>query len=208
MCGIICYLVIRSILIGTRIKKHKDVFWLNEVVNFLFVLYLCLVGSVTLFPIPIGIPSDPVYDHRSINLIPLVSIMKNVSQIGIAYGGDSVFMIELIIRNVGGNILLLMPFGFLAPIVWISFKYFKKTLLFGLGISICIEVLQLVESLEGGWGRITDIDDVICNVIGVMIGFFIYRVTFKIVEKYQIKILQRLNSKGSILLVKDNKIEI
>jgi glycopeptide antibiotics resistance protein len=71
-----------------------------------------MVVSVTLFPIPIGFHSNTENVYRSINVIPLVSIIKSISQIGIAYDGDAQFMIVLIVRNVGGNILLLMPLSF------------------------------------------------------------------------------------------------
>ncbi|MBD1383092.1 VanZ family protein [Metabacillus arenae] len=194
--GVICYLVGRGILIGIKFKKQKQVNWLKEVISFLFVIYICMVVSVTLFPIPIGFHSNIENVFRLINVIPLKSIINNSSQIGIAYNGDVQFMIGLIVRNVGGNILLLMPLGFLVPILWGKFKQFKKIILLGFVISISIEFLQFFESLAGGWGRITDIDDVICNVSGVILGYFIHKLIFIIVDKYQLKILQNLNSKN------------
>jgi glycopeptide antibiotics resistance protein len=197
--GVICYLVGRGILLGIKYKKQKQVYWLKEAIRFLFVIYICMVVSVTLFPLPIGFHSNSENVYRLINVMPLVSIINNIGQIGIAYGGDAQFMIGLIARNVGGNILLLMPLGFLAPIVWNKYKHFKNIIFLGFVISITIETLQFMESLAGGWGRITDIDDVICNVIGIILGFIIYKFTFKIVDKFQIKILQKLNSGNSEL---------
>jgi glycopeptide antibiotics resistance protein len=73
------------------------------------VIYILMVISVTMFSIVIGMNEG--FSFRSVNLIPLVSIFSEIRQIGTAYGGDSVFMIKLIVRNVGGNILLLMPLG-------------------------------------------------------------------------------------------------
>ncbi|MCU5376193.1 VanZ family protein [Bacillus cereus] len=194
LLGVICYLIVRSIFIGVRSKK--DVNWWKELISFLFVIYIGMVIAVTLFPIPIGFPTGIENIRLSINIIPFASIIKDIGKIGIAYDGDVLFMIGLIVRNVGGNILLLMPLGFLAPIIWDICKKIKNTILLGLAISISIELLQLIESLFSSWIRITDIDDVICNVIGSIVGYFIYKITLMLATKYNIQVLNKTNSKG------------
>ena len=108
--GIICYLIVRSILIGVISKERIN--WWRELICCLFAVYICMVVAVTLFPLPIGFPSSAENLSRSVNVIPFASIIKDINQIGSAYGGDALFMIALIVRNVGGNILLLMPLGF------------------------------------------------------------------------------------------------
>lgn len=85
-------------------------------------------------------------------------------------------MIGLIVRNVGGNVLLLMPLWFLAPIIWDKYNKLKNTMILGVVTSFSIEILQLIESLMSGWRRINEIDDIICNVFGAIIGFYIYAV--------------------------------
>jgi len=171
--GVICYLIVRSIFIG--MKSKKGVNWWKELISF----------------------STGIENIRlSINIIPFASIIKDIGKIGITYDGDVLFMIGLIVRNVGGNILLLMPLGFLAPIIWDKFKKIKNTILLGLAISISIELLQLIESLFSSWIRITDIDDVICNVIGSIVGYFIYKITLMLASKFNIQVLNKTNSKG------------
>ncbi|MCC2377723.1 VanZ family protein [Bacillus wiedmannii] len=192
--GVICYLIVRSIFIG--MKSKKGVNWLEELISFLFVIYIGMVVAITLFPIPIGFPTCIENIRLSINIIPFASIIKDIGKIGIAYDGDVLFMIGLIVRNVGGNILLLMPLGFLAPIIWDKFKKIKNTILLGLVISISIELLQLIESLFSSWLRITDIDDVICNVIGSIVGYFIYKITLMLASKFNIQVLNKTNSKS------------
>ncbi|MED3398545.1 VanZ family protein [Bacillus wiedmannii] len=192
--GVICYLIIRSIFIG--MKSKKGVNWWKELISFLFVIYIGMVVAITLFPIPIGFPTGIENIRLSINIVPFASIIKDIGKIGIAYDGNVLFMIGLIVRNVGGNILLLMPLGFLAPIIWDKFKKIKNTILLGLAISISIELLQLTESLFSGWGRITDIDDVIFNVIGSIVGYFIYKITLMLASKFNIQVLNKTNSKG------------
>ncbi|AYF84304.1 VanZ family protein [Bacillus thuringiensis] len=183
--GVICYLIVRGILIVTKNKKH--VIWWKEIISFLFVVYICMVVAVTLFPLPIGFPSNLENLNRSVNIIPFASIIKDINQIGSAYDGDALFMIGLIVRNVGGNILLLMPLGFLAPILWDKYKKFKNTILLGFSISASIELLQLIQSLFSGVGRITDIDDVICNVLGSIFGYCIYKILLKLSTKFNIR---------------------
>jgi glycopeptide antibiotics resistance protein len=190
---IICYVVVRSILIGKKYRNNDQVNWLKEIIKFLFVIYISLVFSVTLFPIPLGFHYAYENLFRSTNVIPLANIIKNISQIGTAYDGD-VFMISLIVRNVGGNILLLMPLGFLAPILWNKAKGLKTVTFLGLAVSITIELLQLLESFGGGWGRVTDIDDVICNVVGAIIGYLFYVLIIKTGDKYKIRLINNLNT--------------
>ncbi|HDR7861969.1 TPA: VanZ family protein, partial [Bacillus toyonensis] len=125
--GVISYLIVRSILIRMKNKKHVN--WWKELIRFLFVVYICMVVAVTLFPLPIGFPSSAENLNRSVNFIPFASIFKDIGQIGSAYDGDVLFMIGLIVRNVGGNVLLLIPLGFLAPIIWDTYKKIKNTIL-------------------------------------------------------------------------------
>ncbi|MED2793349.1 VanZ family protein [Bacillus wiedmannii] len=194
LLGVICYLIVRIIFI--TMKSKKGVCWWKELISFLFAIYIGMVVAVTLFPIPIGFPTSIEHIRLSINIIPFVSIIKDIWKIGITYDGDVLFMIGLIVRNVGGNILLLMPLGFLAPIIWDKFKKIKNTILLGLAISISIELLQLTESLFSGWGRITDIDDVVFNVIGSIVGYFIYKITLMLASKFNIQVLNKTNSKS------------
>jgi glycopeptide antibiotics resistance protein len=187
---IMSYVVVRGILVGKKYRNNIQVHWQTETAKFLFVIYISLVISVTLFPLPIGFHYE--YDNlfRSINIIPFVTIINNFSQVGTAYDGDVFFMISLIVRNVGGNILLLMPLGFLVPLIWNKAKGFKEVTLIGSAVSIAIELLQLIESLGGGWDRVTDIDDVICNVAGTIIGYLIY----VLITKSGVKYIMRFNN--------------
>ncbi|WP_059174024.1 VanZ family protein [Bacillus sp. FJAT-27445] len=187
--GVLIYLIVRSIFIGWQYRNQVQIYWLKEILKLVFGIYICLVISVTLFPIPIGFENDYKNLFRSINVVPIVSIIRDISQIGTAYEGDVYFMISLIVRNVGGNILLFMPFGFLVPIVSKKIKDLKTVTILGLAMSVTIELFQLLQSFGGGWGRVTDIDDVICNVIGVVLGYLIYVLIIKTGEKFKIKAL-------------------
>ena len=72
--------------------------------------------------------------------------------------------------NSFGNILCLVPFGILFPIVFSKKQSFVKTVLIGMLFSISIETLQFL--LETG---VRDIDDVFFNTCGAILGYLIYR---------------------------------
>lgn len=68
--------------------------------------------------------------------------------------------------NLVGNIILLVPVGFLIPFIWRNIAW-KSSLAIAIASGLIIELLQVV--LHVG---IFDIDDVILNAFGVMIGFW------------------------------------
>ncbi|MFF3025643.1 VanZ family protein [Gottfriedia sp. NPDC057948] len=181
---ILCYLILRAIILILKMKNKKTIFWFKEFIGLLLVIYTLMVISVTIFPL-YNIPNGKLqFPYWSINYIPLTSIIRDISEVGIAYSGDAVFMIKMIVRNVGGNILMFMPLGFLVPILWGNCKRLKNILMIGLIVSLSIESLQFVECLLGvGLGRKIDIDDVICNVFGTILGFLIYKLLLLFLSK-------------------------
>ena len=82
--------------------------------------------------------------------------------------GDKGWMIASI--NLVGNIALLVPLGFLAPLIYRHLTW-KVSLALGVAAGLCIEVMQTV--LRVG---IFDIDDVILNALGVMIGSWAFAI--------------------------------
>lgn len=72
------------------------------------------------------------------------------------------------------NIFLFMPFGFLCPMISVNYKKARNTLLLGLGLSLAIEVSQLF-TLH----RASDIDDLLTNILGTVIGYLCFRLFVK-----------------------------
>lgn len=199
LVGMTLYFFIRGSFVLRKYLKKEHNLWGKETLLFLFALYLCMVVSVTLFPFPIiydrEIDSGLSTAYMTVNWVPLVAVFHDLSQIGVAYSGDTWFMVGLIIRNIGGNILLLMPLGYLVPLLWESFKL-KQTLLLGLCISVLIEFSQYWEIKIGAFGRVTDIDDVIFNVLGSYLGYMFYKLTIMIFKNFVQPIVARKNSKS------------
>ncbi|MFT3947782.1 MAG: VanZ family protein [Agriterribacter sp.] len=75
--------------------------------------------------------------------------------------------------NIIGNIALLIPIGFLLPLVYNKMNW-KKTLVFAISAGLSIEVMQVVFNVG-----IFDIDDIILNALGVIIGYWASSVFLK-----------------------------
>jgi glycopeptide antibiotics resistance protein len=70
-----------------------------------------------------------------------------------------------------GNLLLLLPVGLLGPIAMPAMNGWLRVLLVALVLSLAIEAAQLVVP-----NRMADVDDVLLNVIGALLGYAILSV--------------------------------
>ena len=71
--------------------------------------------------------------------------------------------------NLIGNIAMFIPLGIVWPAVFKNLDTHTKVIAAGMGASLCIELLQLPF-----YARTSDIDDLILNSIGFLIGYGIY----------------------------------
>jgi len=84
----------------------------------------------------------------------------------------SVRRFPVFLINIVANIVVFIPFGGLAPLVYPRrFAMFKRTLLTFALIILLLEVLQLL--LQVG---MFDVDDILLNCVGIAIGFQLHRV--------------------------------
>ena len=67
------------------------------------------------------------------------------------------------------NVILFVPLGFFLPFLCYRFGKLKNTLLFGFLTSFSVELLQLFTY------RKTDINDIITNTVGTLVGFLAFR---------------------------------
>lgn len=63
------------------------------------------------------------------------------------------------------NVLLFVPLGFSLPVLWRKYASAGKTLLFGFSVSLLIEVLQIFTY------RASDVNDLMTNTLGTLIGW-------------------------------------
>ena len=154
-----------------RLKKGKSFTYL--LLFTIFYVYLFKVLDYTIFQfqsllvIKHFIPNlmlrgaDP---GKSLNLIPLATLTAADVKTSLL------------------NILLFIPFGFGLP--FITNLRMRNVVIVGTLASIAIESLQLITGLIGGITfRIADINDVIFNTVGVIVGCILYSVFMHICRR-------------------------
>lgn len=167
------YVIIRSIILK---KKGKKINWYREIALLLFVLFLVGLASQTIIPkFEFGmhglfIVKDGI--HKT-NLIPFKVLFETYNEV-FAHKYINYFIINFL-----GNIIMFMPIGFFAPLLWKLSN--KEIIVLGFCISLFIESSQLFLA------RGTDIDDLILNTIGVMLGLLLYRILYKKFKNFMIK---------------------
>ena len=97
------------------------------------------------------------------NLTPF----KTVGDFFFSRGSQS---IEVIVYNLLGNIIVFVPLGFLLSLTFNKKKTFIKVVFCSFLIVLTAESLQLVTRLG-----VFDIDDLILNLLGACVGYFIYK---------------------------------
>lgn len=124
----------------------------------IFFIYLVGVIKFTQFPIYLSEYMRAEMGQtvwRDMNLIPLVTLKYAVLNTSLL------------------NILLTIPFGFGLPFV--SNLRFRRVIIAGAIFSIMLEFLQLATALIVGFTfRVVDINDVIFNTIGAVVGYALF----------------------------------
>lgn len=83
---------------------------------------------------------------------------------------------RLFLKNVVGNMLMFLPYGFFVS-YFLQLKKPWSIFLLSLLCSCTIETIQLVI------GRVFDVDDILLNVVGGMIGYILYCLIKKCKQK-------------------------
>lgn len=175
------YMVMRIIFIKRRKQSFDKK---REIMLAIFTLYIVAIASQTIIPKWVmGVDIDTgkfffdVYMSNGwvgTNTIPFRTISGYLKVNEYMDGWDSIA-----IANLLGNIFLFSPIGFFVPLLWRRMDSFKPILFIGLGVTCFIEGTQYFI------GRSADIDDIILNTIGVIVGYGVYLVwkVFALQEK-------------------------
>lgn len=170
--GLPIWIIVRVFAMWFKKKRGKMILAKREILLNLFFVYLLCVLAVTFFPLYISW-GEFRETWFSINVVPVYSTINDIMK---TTGDSNItnFMMKFWVKNIGGNILLLLPLGTMLPMMWKRFESIKKTIIFGFCFSLCIEVLQLLSGFIGVWGRAFDIDDILLNTVGTFLGFIIF----------------------------------
>ena len=146
----------------TKVIINKDHFtFYKEFYNFLFIIYILLLYYLLL---------STEKAASGINLIPFKEMTR--------YSIGS----ELFFYNVVGNIVLFIPFGYFVS-DYLKAKKIHHILIVSILISLTAETIQYKI------GRAFDVDDIILNVIGAILGFMFY-ISIQAIKNHLPKFLQ------------------
>ncbi len=121
------------------------------------ILFACYLAAVFAL---VGVPNVTyIRFDFSINWIPFIGMIPDL-------------------KNACLNVLLFVPLGMFLPFLWERYRQGKTTVCMGLALSCFVELIQIFTF------RATDIDDVITNTLGTLIGFYLVKIATKGFSKY------------------------
>lgn len=147
-------------------------------------VYLLILTKEILFKYPLIINNQFGFQEiwRSSNFIPFKTIYFYLFLADIN--------LNIRIQNLAGNIIGFIPLGFILPMLLKKFSNLKAIIITTFSISLTYEVLQLLIGLGS-----FDIDDLILNTLGGIIGFCIIKVILLV---FKMETQQKRNSKLAI----------
>ena len=171
------FLLVPWLIYGYR----KDGFfsWSRFAVSFSFIFFLMAAYCLVILPVPAtrdncaGPTANAVY----YNLQPFMFVKDIMRETPIIWSQPSTWINMIQGRaflQVLFNVLLLMPLGVYIRYFWQKRAYWKHALVAGFGLSLFFEVTQLT-GLYGYFScpyRLFDVDDLMLNTSGAVIGFF------------------------------------
>jgi glycopeptide antibiotics resistance protein len=151
--SILIVVVITTSLRLAYIKLNNiKVEWYREIIKLLFIIYVVSLFYTVTF-------QDVAWSTS--NFIPFREIFRYE------------FLSKKFIKNIVGNLIMFLPYGLFIT-YFLKTKNIKIILVLTLIVSFTIETTQLFI------GRVFDIDDVLLNVIGSLLGFYLYNLESKL----------------------------
>lgn len=127
--------------------NHERFIFYKEFLNLIFIVYVLLLFHL--------LTSTEMNRNSGLNIVPFTEIFRY--EIGS----------PLFIRNVVGNILIFVPFGYFVS-GYIKASKVSHILLISIVTSLTVELVQLQI------GRSFDVDDILLNVVGSILGFLLF----------------------------------
>lgn len=154
----ICSVIMIILRVAFLIKHREKIVFYKEIFMFVFVIYMMCLFYVVTFQ---DIDSTGISGY---NIIPFKEMFRYPI-------GSSLFF-----KNVIGNLIMFVPFGFFTAYILRETKL-RWVLLITLVVSITIELTQTQI------GRVFDIDDVLLNIVGGIIGYYCFSIVYRFCKK-------------------------
>jgi len=148
------------LIIWVKRRKQKVTF-AQFFVLITFGIYILSMISLVFFPIEVNIGryANQTPWYNTINFIPILTIDVKT------------FLL---------NVIMLIPFGMYVPFLKQTKTSVKEMAKLGFGLSLSFELVQLIIRVVLGNGRSTDINDLLANTAGAVIGLLIVRKLVKV----------------------------
>ena len=142
----------------------------KAVMKLLFIIYMCVLVYVVFFAEAMGRTPQDGYVY---NLTPLKEIKRFMKYI---WDNDALGRAARL--NIFGNIIAFIPFGIYLPYTSESKLGFISTFLYTFSLSLTIELVQLITKVGS-----CDVDDIILNALGGVIGYILWYIYTKLRKK-------------------------
>ncbi len=140
--------VLITLKISDRIINKKKLNYFKELIDLIFFTYIFMLFYVVTF-------QDVDWSTYNITLFKEIFRYETGS--------------ELFFKNIAGNIIMFIPYGLYVS-YHLNLKKARVIIFLALILSVTIETTQFYI------GRVFDVDDILLNVIGALIGYFMYRI--------------------------------
>lgn len=143
-------------------QQRRPIYWRWEIHRHAFIFYILLLFNLTVFRYenPFETLQFVAHPLSDIQWIPLVDSIK-------LFFGESLFSAYY---NVVGNIVWFIPLGIFCGMMHGEKQGSQWALSIGLITSLVIELSQFI-FMTG----VAHVDDVLCNVLGSMVGYWLYQ---------------------------------
>ncbi len=157
----VLFIIIISILylpiLFTLKKKGKSVTRQLSYIGLICSIFLIVFATILFVPITFQ-PEEHILNIKPFNWI-----------------GNTDSFQQVVVEKIP-NIMLFIPFGFFLPVVLKSQRRLHKTAFISFVMTFSVEFFQYFI------GRSSDIDDVITNLLGAMIGYGIFEICYYLLE--------------------------
>ncbi len=109
--------------------------------------------------LPLQLALERLQSGAGVNFVPLRTLRLLLASAGA----------EALAVNLLGNVLMFVPLGLCPPLLWRRWQRFGWAALLGLLAPLLIEFVQLF------LGRSVDVDDLLLNFCGILLGYGLYR---------------------------------
>lgn len=147
---------------------NKKNVWLKMLYGVLFVVYLAFLFYVTFFAERFGRVADGSRYRYNLTLFHEIKRFY-----GVRHSNPFVFL-----TNIVGNVLAFMPFGFFLPRLFEKCKVVFTTVGYSFLFSLGVETIQFIFRVG-----CFDIDDLLLNTIGGLLGFVLSLVLLKMAKE-------------------------